>query len=246
MKVITFLNEKGGVGKTPLAIHTAAGLAIMGNRVIFIDGDPQGTATNRFYVGKAPGLYGLLVQKQGWHDVLTKIDPKHWGEGEGEIYLCPNAIMTDAMTRQLLDVDPRELAYRLNELDTEYVVIDTSPAPSGLHTSLLVASDAVYIPCTMKTEVVWQSVPETIEHMEHIPKQPTGIIPTQYRLNRIMDTEMLRQLHDTYGDIVFEPLRESNVYDYASAAHTTLFVRYPNDEHTDEVWRMIERIAEDG
>ena len=43
MKVITLLNEKGGVGKTTLATHIAAGLARAGRRVVLLDADPQAT-----------------------------------------------------------------------------------------------------------------------------------------------------------------------------------------------------------
>ena len=43
MKVVTLLNEKGGVGKTTLATHIAAGLARNGRRVVLLDADPQAT-----------------------------------------------------------------------------------------------------------------------------------------------------------------------------------------------------------
>lgn len=42
--IISVQNQKGGVGKTTLAIHVSHALALMGNRVLLIDADPQGSA----------------------------------------------------------------------------------------------------------------------------------------------------------------------------------------------------------
>lgn len=44
MMIISLLNQKGGVGKTTLAVNLAMGLALNGNRVMLMDADPQGSS----------------------------------------------------------------------------------------------------------------------------------------------------------------------------------------------------------
>ena len=45
MKIISVANQKGGCGKTTLAVNTAATLAKLGNRTLLVDLDPQAHAT---------------------------------------------------------------------------------------------------------------------------------------------------------------------------------------------------------
>lgn len=55
-RVISLLNEKGGVGKTSLCLHLGGMLAADGRRVLLIDNDPQGSLTKGFIGPKAAGL----------------------------------------------------------------------------------------------------------------------------------------------------------------------------------------------
>src|SRR5690242_15083890 len=92
MKIITLLNEKGGVGKTTLAVHIAAGLAARGERVVLVDADAQGHATVMLGMSNEPALHDLLVREASFKDTLRFVAPEvyaPYGESKGQLFLLP-------------------------------------------------------------------------------------------------------------------------------------------------------------
>ncbi len=63
-KVIAFLNQKGGVGKTTLAFNTASALKAKGHKVLCLDMDPQANLTHLFdVVDPRYSLFHLLINQ---------------------------------------------------------------------------------------------------------------------------------------------------------------------------------------
>lgn len=73
-KVISILNQKGGVGKTTIAVHLATALARKKFRVMLLDADPQGSALDWSAARKDPPLFPVAgLPKSSIHKELPAL-----------------------------------------------------------------------------------------------------------------------------------------------------------------------------
>lgn len=71
--IYAFLNQKGGVGKTTLSIHTAAELARQRRRVLLIDADPQGSSLAWANGREKSGFQVIGIPKATLHKQIEEL-----------------------------------------------------------------------------------------------------------------------------------------------------------------------------
>ncbi len=109
MRTIALLNQKGGVGKTTLATNLAASFALSGDRVLYIDSDPQGSGLDWSAARKAKPLFNVVgLPKSTIHrDLPTLALPYQWVfiDGPPRVYdVARSAIMSADLV--LIPVQP--------------------------------------------------------------------------------------------------------------------------------------------
>jgi chromosome partitioning protein len=256
MKVITLLNEKGGVGKTTLAIHIATGLAIRDFRVLLIDADPQGHATVMAGLNKEPGLYDLLVRDAPFKEVLRFVSPDQYQiPGKpvvGQLFVVPSNVETRNIANSTSDAFG--LHDRLQELANaiDYVIFDTSPTPSLLHGSIYLATDAIIYP-TKCEYLSFDGLVESINHRNSAQSYRDkwnlgkinilGIVPTMFRNQTVEHSENLAALQKQFGKLVWTPMMQRTIWAEAATMRRPVFSVAPESKAAGEAWDMIDRVV---
>ncbi len=143
-RIVVFVNQKGGVGKTTTAVNLAAGLARRDQRVLLVDLDPQANATSALGVDPRgqEGVYGLLLGDITAPDGIVlspegvSVMPASTALAGAEVELVP------MMARE------RRLANALEPLRGrfDWIFIDCPPSLGLLTINALTAADSVVIP----------------------------------------------------------------------------------------------------
>jgi chromosome partitioning protein len=147
MRSIAYLSEKGGVGKTTLAINVAVGLARAGQRVLLLDSDPQGNASYVLTEGQGSGtdlsLTDVLLDQADAVDAIRSTHIKG-------LDLLPSApSLADANVSLSTELGrERRLRLAMEPVEDTYdwVVCDTSPARTLITVNVLNWVQAVYVP----------------------------------------------------------------------------------------------------
>ena len=150
-KIISVINQKGGVGKTTTVINLAAGLSMKGKKILVIDLDPQGNATTGLGLSNTANsettIYSVLNGNKRISDVIQKTRFTNLNLITSNVDLSGLEVETAGDSRRAFKLKD-ELGSILNDsrASYDYILIDCPPSLSLLTIMALVASDALVVP----------------------------------------------------------------------------------------------------
>lgn len=147
-KIISFANQKGGVGKTTTCINLAAYVAAMGKKVLVLDLDPQGNATSGLGIEKEKDLktiYDLISGDTDVNDVIKQTIVEN-------LDIIPSTVDLAGAEIEMVQMPQREKIIKgiLDPIKDSYdfIMIDCPPSLGLITVNSLTASDSVIIPIT--------------------------------------------------------------------------------------------------
>ncbi|HOA33062.1 MAG TPA: AAA family ATPase [Clostridiales bacterium] len=145
-KIISIVNQKGGVGKTTTAVNLSAAVGQMGYRVLLADIDPQGNSTSGFGVNKREislSSYEIITSQAAIEDAILKTDCEN-------VYILPSNMNLAGAEIEIIEVEKRESILKTALLKVsdkfDYIFIDCPPSLGLLTLNALCASDTFLVP----------------------------------------------------------------------------------------------------
>ncbi len=208
-RIITFSNQKGGVGKTTSAINIASYVAQEGKKVLLADIDPQGNATTGLGVAKNLldfTMYDVLTGDASAKDAIIESSVKNL-----DVLPCTNDLVGAEIA--LVKVKDREFVLKtaLDKVkdDYDFVFVDCPPSLGLLTLNALTACDGVIIPIQSEFYAL-EGLSQLINTIKIVTQRTNpsikieGVILTMYDGRSIMSRQVSAEITRFFGTKVYE------------------------------------------
>ena len=221
MKIISIINQKGGVGKTTTVINLASALSQQGKKILVIDLDPQGNATTGLGLSNTEQsdqtIYGILNGTMSISNVIKKTNFKDLDLITSNVDLSGLEVETAGDTDRAFILRSKLTAY-LNDSGAlyDYIFIDCPPSLSLLTVMALVSSNSLLVP--LQTEFfALEGLTQLMKTIERIKLNLNpelkiqGILLTMYDRRNKLSSQVEQEARDYFKEKVYQTVIPRNV-----------------------------------
>lgn len=210
-KIISIINQKGGVGKTTTAVNLAAYLADSGHRTLLVDEDAQGNATSGLSMDTSrfdATLYDVLIDGVPAEEAAYRTEVK-------KLSLLPASIDLAGAEVEMVDIPDRETLLRrvLAPLRAryDYILIDCPPSLGLMTVNALTAADMVLIPLQAEFYAL-EGLSQLMKTVQAVKKRLNpelellGILVTMYDGRTNLAVQVSEEVKKYFGKKVFKTM----------------------------------------
>lgn len=230
-KVISIVNQKGGVGKTTTAINLSSALALKGKKILLIDIDPQANTTTGFGVESDELIYTIYEALIGKFDITETI---RYIQNDN-IYLVPSTINLVGAEIELVNQPDREklLSRILEKLKSnfDFVIIDCPPSLGLLTINALTASNSVLVPVQCEYYAL-EGLSKLLNTIYYVRKglntllHIEGILLTMFDSRLKLSHQVENEVRSLFGNKTFRTIINRNVRLSEAPSHGRSIFQY--------------------